>query len=44
MRVVRGYAIISKGDVPKKIDENTYSIPSQNGNGEYTITIGNKFY
>ena len=43
MRVVRGYAIISKGDVPKKIDENNYIIPSQNGNGEYTITKGNKW-
>ena len=38
MRVVRGYAIISKGDVPQKIDENTFMIPSQNDNGEYTIT------
>ena len=38
MRVVRGYAIISKGDTPKKIDDKTYIVPSQNGNGEYTIT------
>ena len=43
MRVVRGYAIISKGDVPEKIDKNTYKIPSQNGNGEYTITKGHKW-
>ena len=43
MRVVRGYAIISKGDVPKKVDEKTFTIPSQNGNGEYTITKGNKW-
>jgi len=43
MRVVRGYAIISKGDVPQKIDENTFTIPSQNGNGEYTVTKGNKW-
>ena len=43
MRVVRGYAIISKGDVPKKIDGKTFTIPSQNGNGEYTVTIGNKW-
>lgn len=43
MRVVRGYAIISKGDVPKKINEKNYSIPSQNGNGEYIITKGSKW-
>lgn len=38
MRVVRGYAIISKGDTPKQIGKQTYLVPSQNGNGEYTIT------
>ncbi len=38
MRVVRGYAIISKGDTPKKIGKETYTVPSQSGNGEYTIT------
>lgn len=38
MRVVRGYAIISKGEVPKKIGKQTYLVQSQNGNGEYTIT------
>jgi len=38
MRVVRGYAIISKGDVPKKIGKETYTVPSQAGNGDYTIT------
>ena len=43
MRAVRGYAIISKGDVPKKVDENTFTIPSQNGNGEYTIKKGAKW-
>ena len=43
MRVVRGYAIISKGDVPQKIDDNTFTIPSQNDNGEYTVTKGNKW-
>ncbi len=42
MRVVRGYAIISKGDVPKRIDNNNFSIPSQHGNGNYVITIGKK--
>ena len=38
MRIVRGYAIISKGDVPKEIAKETYVIPSQSGNGEYTVT------
>ncbi len=43
MRVVRGYAIISKGDTPIKVNENTFTIPSQNGNGEYTIKTGKKY-
>ena len=43
MRMVRGYAIISKGDVPKKIDKNTYSIASQNNNGTYTVIVGKKY-
>lgn len=43
MRVVRGYAIISKGDTPKRIDAKTFSIPSQNGNGSYIVTIGKKY-
>lgn len=38
MRVVRAYAIISKGDTPKQIAKETYTVPSQSGNGEYTIT------
>lgn len=42
MRVVRGYAIISKGDTPTRIDEKTFSIPSQNNNGNYTVKIGRK--
>jgi transposase-like protein len=42
MRELRGYAIISKGDTPKKIDKDTYSLKSQNGNGVYTIKMGAK--
>jgi len=42
MREVRGYAIISKGDTPNKISKDTFTIPSQRGEGNYTITIGNK--
>lgn len=43
MRVVRGYAIISKGDTPIKINEKTFTIPSQNGNGNYKVIIGKKY-
>jgi len=43
IRQVRGYAIISKGDTPKQIAKETYTIPSQSGNGEYTITKGLKW-
>ncbi len=43
MREVRGYAIISKGDTPKKIDKNTFEVPSQNGNGIYKVTKNGKW-
>ncbi len=43
MRVVRGYAIISKGDMPKKIGKETFEVPSQNGNGIYTVTKNGKW-
>lgn len=42
IREVRGYAIISKGDTPKQIGKNKFSIPSQSGNGSYTITMEEK--
>jgi len=42
MRVVRGYAIISKGDTPKQVGEETFIVPSQSGNGEYKVTINGK--
>lgn len=42
MRIVRGYAIISKGDTPRKIDNKTFVIASQHDNGEYKVTIGKK--
>ncbi|MFH1182046.1 MAG: DDE-type integrase/transposase/recombinase [Candidatus Woesearchaeota archaeon] len=41
-REVRGYAIISKGDTPKQVGKNAFTIPSQQGNGSYTVTVGNK--
>jgi len=40
MREVRGYAIISKGDTPQEIGKGVFTIPSQQGNGNYTITTG----
>ncbi len=43
MRVVRGYAIISKGDTPKQISKETYIVPSQSGNGEYKVTKNGKW-
>lgn len=43
MRVVRGYAIISKGDTPKQIGKEAYTVPSQNGNGEYTVIKNGKW-
>ena len=43
IRQVRGYAIISKGDTPKQISKETWTIASQSGNGEYTITKGLKW-
>ncbi|HJX06282.1 MAG TPA: DDE-type integrase/transposase/recombinase [Candidatus Nanoarchaeia archaeon] len=42
MRIVRGYAIISKGDIPRKIDSKTFIIPSQHDNGEYKVTLKRK--
>jgi len=42
MREVRGYAIISKGDTPQKIGNDTFSIPSQREDKTYIIKIGNK--
>jgi len=42
LREVRGYAIISKGDTPHQTGKNTFRIPSQQGNGSYTITIGTR--
>jgi len=43
MRIVRGYAIISKGDTPKEVAKETYVVPSQSGNSEYTITKNGKW-
>ena len=37
-RAIRGYAIIAKGDVITQINGNTFTVPSQNGNGLYHVT------
>lgn len=37
-RAMRGYAIIAKGDKPIPLGDDKYEIPSQNGNGNYTVT------
>ncbi len=38
-RKIRGYAIISKGDNPEIIDNETFIVPSQSGNGKYTVKL-----
>ena len=42
MREVRGYAIISKGDTPVQTGKNAFTIPSQQGNGNYEVVMGVK--
>ena len=36
-RAFRGCQIIAKGDMPRQLDENTFELPSQSGNGLYTV-------
>jgi len=40
-RTIRGYAIIAKGDQPKRVAEGTYEIASQSGTGVYRLTKHN---
>ena len=40
-RTIRGYAIIAKGDEPRRIREGTYEIASQSGTGFYRLTKHN---
>jgi putative transposase len=37
-RTIRGYAIIAKGDEPRRVNEGTYEIASQSGAGVYRLT------
>lgn len=38
-RKIRGYAIISKGDNPEIVDNETFLVPSQSGSGKYTVKL-----
>jgi transposase-like protein len=38
-RVMRGYAILAKGEEPKPLAENTFLVHSQSGNGNYNVTL-----
>lgn len=37
-RVMRGYALIAQGNKPIPLADGKYEIPSQSGNGNYTVT------
>jgi len=43
-RTIRGYAIIAKGDEPRRISEGVYEIRSQSGSGFYRLTKRNTGY
>lgn len=38
-RQIRGVAIIAKGDMPTTLGDEKWRVPSQNGGGNYTVTI-----
>jgi putative transposase len=40
-RTIRGYAIIAKGDEPRRVGEGVYEIRSQSGSGSYQLTKHN---
>jgi len=40
-REIRGYAIIAKGETPKRIEKNVFKIHSQSNNGEYIVSRKN---
>jgi hypothetical protein len=43
-RTIRGYAIIAKGDEPRRIREGVYEVRSQSGSGFYRLTKRNTDY
>lgn len=38
-RILRGYEILMKGDEPKQLDDLTFQVPSQLGNGVYLVSL-----
>lgn len=40
-RTIRGYAVIAKGDEPRRIGEGVYEVRSQSGSGSYRLTKHN---
>ena len=42
IRAVRGYAILAKGDTPKQIEPNVFTVPSQSSDKVYTVTFDGK--
>lgn len=38
-RMIRGYAIIAKGDKISEVGDNIFSVPSQSGNGNYLVSF-----
>ncbi|MBI4010517.1 MAG: IS6 family transposase [Candidatus Aenigmarchaeota archaeon] len=42
-REVKGYAIISKGDIPKTVNEEIFLVPSQSSNKKYRVIVRNSY-
>lgn len=38
-RIMRGYSILVKGDEPKQLDDSTFQVHSQSGNGVYLLAL-----
>ena len=38
-RIMRGYAILAKGDQPKPLGDDSYLVKSQSGNGNYVVAL-----
>ena len=38
-RILRGYEILMNGDEPKQLDDSTFQVSSQSGNGVYLVSI-----
>ena len=42
-RMIKGYSILAKGDMPTSVNKETFLIPSQSGNGKYKVTLKNSW-